>query len=177
MQLVAGVYELACKLPRSRDHGLGGRMRRAALSVASNIAEGHGRDYLRDYLRHLSIAKGSLSELETQLLTARAVANVSARELEPLLALCDETGRMLAVLSRTPIHPSPSGHPSTYHLPPNPSALLPTTYRRSATNVGVWLPPPAVTFSNAAVDNRERHPSTYWPYATYGAVSTIRSTT
>jgi len=101
MRVVAGVYELARKLPKSRDHGLGSQMRRAALSVPSNIAEGHGREHLRDYLRHLSIAKGSLSELETQLLTARAVASISAREIEPLLGLCDEIGRMLTVLSRT----------------------------------------------------------------------------
>jgi four helix bundle protein len=101
MRLVAATYDLANRLPKSRDHGLGGQMRRAALSVASNIAEGHGRDHLRDYIRHLSIAKGSLSELETQLLTARAVANVSVGDIEPLLALADEIGRMLSVLSRT----------------------------------------------------------------------------
>jgi four helix bundle protein len=101
MRLVEGTYELARKLPKSRDHGLGSQMRRAALSVSSNIAEGHGRDHLREYLRHLSIAKGSLAELETQLLTARAVANVAAREIQPLLVLCDEVGRMLTVLSRT----------------------------------------------------------------------------
>ena len=75
-------------------------MRRAALSVASNIAEGHGRDHLRDYIRHLSIAKGSLSELETQLLTARTVAGLSAKEVESLLALADEISRMLSVLSQ-----------------------------------------------------------------------------
>jgi four helix bundle protein len=129
MRLVAGVYELARKLPKSRDHGLGGQMRRAALSVASNIAEGHGREHLRDYLRHLSIAKGSLSELETQLLTARAVASISAREVEPLLAICDEIGRMLTVLSRTlkrklateppkPIRPPKSARPSKSVRPP-----------------------------------------------------------
>ena len=100
MELVAGVYELTRRFPKARDHGLGGQMRRAALSVASNIAEGHGRDHLRDYLRHLSIAKGSLAELETQLLIGRAVGSSSAREIEPLLAICDEIGRMLTILSR-----------------------------------------------------------------------------
>jgi four helix bundle protein len=75
-------------------------MRRAALSVASNIAEGHGRDHLRDYLRHLSIAKGSLAELETQLLTARAITGLPPAEIDQLLALCDEISRMLNVLSR-----------------------------------------------------------------------------
>jgi four helix bundle protein len=100
MRLVAGTYDLARTIPRARDHGLGSQMRRAALSVASNIAEGHGRDHLRDYLRHLSIAKGSLAELETQLLTARTVTGLPPAEIDQLLALCDEISRMLNVLSR-----------------------------------------------------------------------------
>jgi four helix bundle protein len=100
MRLVIGVYELARKLSRSNDHGLGGQMRRAALSVASNIAEGHGRDHLGDYLRHLSVGKGSLTELETQLLAARAVEPKLRKEIDPLLSLSDEVGRMLSVLSR-----------------------------------------------------------------------------
>jgi four helix bundle protein len=100
MRLVTEVHELTRRFPRSRDHGLGGQMRRAALSVASNIAEGHGRDHLRDYLRHLSIAKGSLAELETQILAARAVAGVPAEDSERLLALCKEIGKMLNVLYR-----------------------------------------------------------------------------
>jgi four helix bundle protein len=100
MRLASGTYELARRFPRSRDHGLGGQMRRAALSVACNIAEGHGRDHLRDYLRHLSIAKGSLAELETQLLTARSVGNLPAKDIDQLLDLSQEVGRMLNVLSR-----------------------------------------------------------------------------
>jgi four helix bundle protein len=100
MRLAAGTYDLAQQFPRSRDHGLGTQMRRAALSVASNIAEGHGRDHLRDYLRHLSIAKGSLAELETQILTARSVGDLPASNVDHLLALSEEVGRMLNVLSR-----------------------------------------------------------------------------
>ena len=100
MRLAAGTYDLARKFPRSRDHGLGSQMRRAALSVASNIAEGHGRDHLREYLQHLSIAKGSLAELETQILTARSVGDLPARDIDRLLALCQEVGRMLNGLSR-----------------------------------------------------------------------------
>jgi four helix bundle protein len=129
MQLVAGTYDLAQKIPRSRDHGLGSQMRRSALSVASNIAEGHGRDHLRDYLRHLSIAKGSLAELETQLLTARAVANLPASEIDALLSLADEVGRMLSVLSRklkakltreSAPHRDPLLAPTTQHPTPDP---------------------------------------------------------
>ena len=100
MRLTVGVHELTRRYPRCKHHGLGGQMRRAASSIASNIAEGHGRDHLGDYLRHLSISKGSLAELETQLLTAQAVARIPAKDIDPLFALCEEVGRMLSVLSR-----------------------------------------------------------------------------
>jgi four helix bundle protein len=99
MQLSISVYELADKLPGSR-RGIGSQMKRAASSVASNIAEGHGRDHLGDYLHHLSFAKGSLTEVETQLLTIRALVGKLAKDVDPSLALCNEVGRMLSVLSR-----------------------------------------------------------------------------
>jgi four helix bundle protein len=128
MRLVVATYAVAQKLPRSKDHGLGGQMRRAASSVASNIAEGHGRDHLGDYLRHLSFAKGSLTELETQLLTAGEIAPALRKDIDPLLALCEEVGRMLSVLSRKlrlklEAKPRSSSHPapSTQHLAPDPT--------------------------------------------------------
>jgi four helix bundle protein len=140
MRLVTEVHDLTRNFPRSRDHGLGGQMRRAALSVPSNIAEGHGRDHLRDYLRHLSIAKGSLAELETQILSARAIAGVPAKDVERLLDLCAEIGKMLNVLYRklkaklpakdamkrakaSPALPNPltpdTWHPAPGHLSPD----------------------------------------------------------
>jgi four helix bundle protein len=129
MRLVAGVYELARKLPKSRDHGLGGQMRRAALSVASNIAEGHGREHLRDYLRHLSIAKGSLSELETQLqLRAPLPASLRGRSshsspyamksAECSLSFSRTLKRKLATEPPKPIRPPKSARPSKSVRPP-----------------------------------------------------------
>src|SRR4051794_28308447 len=63
MGLVTAVYQLTQTFPREETYGLAGQMRRAAVSVPSNIAEGHAREHLREYLHHLSIAQGSLAEL------------------------------------------------------------------------------------------------------------------
>jgi four helix bundle protein len=117
MRLVIGVYEIGRKLSPSNDYGLGRQMRRAAVSVASNIAEGHGRDHLGDYLRHLSVGKGSLAEVETQLLAVREMEPRLRRDIDTLLALCDEIGRMLSVLSRKLKARSSAKKPTTHQSP------------------------------------------------------------
>jgi four helix bundle protein len=70
MDLVEEVYPAAAYLPDSEKYGLTNQLRRAATSIPSNIAEGFGRSHRGDYLRHLSIARGSLMEIETQLIIA-----------------------------------------------------------------------------------------------------------
>lgn len=67
MDLVEGVYRLTRSFPREELYGLTLQVRRAAVSVPSNIAEGQARVHLREYLHHLSMAQGSLAEVETQL--------------------------------------------------------------------------------------------------------------
>ncbi|WP_417656246.1 four helix bundle protein [Pseudidiomarina aestuarii] len=67
MDLACLVYELLRELPRTEEYALGSQIRRAAVSIPSNIAEGFGRSSLRDRLRFMHIARGSLLELETQL--------------------------------------------------------------------------------------------------------------
>ena len=100
MDLVVQVYRLSDTLPRNEKYGLVQQMRRAAASVPSNVAEGHGRDHLGDYLHHLSIANGSLMEMETQVLIAGRMSYVSKESEDRALAQAAEVGRMLAGLVR-----------------------------------------------------------------------------
>jgi four helix bundle protein len=71
MDLVEESYRLTATFPKHELYGITSQLRRAAVSVAANIAEGHGREHLGEYLHFLSIANGSLMELETHLLIGR----------------------------------------------------------------------------------------------------------
>jgi len=73
MDLVAEVYRVTKLFPRDEIYGLTNQLRRAAVSVPSNIAEGQGRDSTKEFLHHLSMAHGSLCEVETQLLIAQGL--------------------------------------------------------------------------------------------------------
>ena len=79
---------------------LGSQIRRAAASIPANIAEGNGREHLGEYLHHLSIANGSLMELETHLLLARELGYADRERTDELLNLSREVNRMLAGLRR-----------------------------------------------------------------------------
>jgi len=98
-------------LPRSEVFGLANQLRRSSVSISSNIAEGHGKGRTGDYLRHLSIARGSLMELQTQLMIAGRLSFFDATEVEERLTQSDEVGRMLSslikALRRASQHPGP----------------------------------------------------------------------
>jgi four helix bundle protein len=100
MDLAAGVLQLADALHRPETFGIVDQMRRAAVSIPSNLAEGHGRRTRGDYIRFVSIANGSLRELETQLLLVQRRKLASPGSLEGLLAIADEVGRLLTGLHR-----------------------------------------------------------------------------
>ena len=96
MDLVVVCYKLSKQIPQSEIYGLTSQIRRAAVSIPANIAEGHGRKTLGEYIQHLSIANGSLKELETHLLIASRLHYVRDDEIVPTLEGCSEIGRMLA---------------------------------------------------------------------------------
>ena len=99
MQLVFRIYELTSTFPKDELYGLVSQMRRAAVSVVSNIAEGKGRASNKELARFLSNSRGSLHELETQVFVA-AHANYFSRPVEKeLVESIAEIGRMLCGLS------------------------------------------------------------------------------
>src|SRR5262245_4283141 len=101
MDLVVDCYKFVSGLPKNETYGLISQTQRAAVSIPANIAEGHGRDHLGEYLRHLSIANGSLMELEIHLLLIGRLGFHSANDAEPLLAQCSEIGKMLSGFSKS----------------------------------------------------------------------------
>ena len=98
MDLVIMCYQLTSKFPKTETYGLSSQIQRSAVSIPANIAEGKGRNHLGDYIRHLSIANGSLKELETHLIIVGRLGYLQNEELEPVLNKCDEIGRMLNML-------------------------------------------------------------------------------
>jgi four helix bundle protein len=97
-ELVVECYSLAERLPRHQRYELAAQLRRAAVSVVANIAEGNGRLHRREYVHHLSIARGSLLEPATYVEIACRLDYVSAGDLHVARELIDHVGRMLSRL-------------------------------------------------------------------------------
>ena len=104
MDLVVESYRLTNLFPKSETYGLASQIQRAAASVPANIAEGHGREHLGDYLHHLSIANGSLLELETHILVSGRLSYAQQVQVDRILGMTGEVGRMLVGLRRS-LHP------------------------------------------------------------------------
>jgi four helix bundle protein len=98
MDLVEVAYRLAKHFPASERFGLTSQMQRAAVSVPANIAEGRGRKHLAEYVHHLSIANGSLKELETLILIAERLRHAPTAECQAVMRQAEEVGRMLSGL-------------------------------------------------------------------------------
>ena len=106
MNLAAEVQSLTKTFPRDEVYGLTSQIRRSAISVPSNIAEGYGRESTGSYVHFLKTARGSLNELETQLLLAERFGYVLSPTSEDLLKQADSLGRMLSGLIRAIQSPS-----------------------------------------------------------------------
>ena len=97
-------YRLTSRFPKEEVYGITSQIRRASVSVAANIAEGHGRETSASFIQFLRMAQGSLKELETHLLLAVRVELTSLEQMDPVLKRCDELGRMLRSLIRSLQH-------------------------------------------------------------------------
>ena len=98
IQLVKEIYRISNAFPDSERYGLASQISRAAISVPANIAEGNARGTRRDYAQFISIARGSLAEVETYLIIAVELGYVSNNEIKPVNREIDEIGRMLTAL-------------------------------------------------------------------------------
>jgi four helix bundle protein len=101
MDLAEAVYGATMKFPLDERFGLSSQVRRAVVSVASNIAEGQGRSSGKEFLHHLSIARDSLCEVQTQLIPAARFSYVGDHELQAVIAQADEVGCLLRGLARS----------------------------------------------------------------------------
>jgi four helix bundle protein len=117
MKLAELCYKETNRFPSRETYGMANQIRRAAVSIASNIAEGNSRRTRQAYLNHLSIALGSQSELETQVELSRRLELFSENSAQDILELAEVVGRMLHSLIRsleqkgsecTPHPPAPS---------------------------------------------------------------------
>jgi four helix bundle protein len=98
MKLAEVCYKATEQFPKREVYGLSSQVRRAAVSIASNIAEGHSRSSRPAYLNHLSIALGSQSEVETQIELAARLGMLPEELATEILDLVGEVGRMLHAL-------------------------------------------------------------------------------
>jgi four helix bundle protein len=101
MDLAVMTYRLVRNFPKCEEYGLTSQAQRAAASVPANIAEGHGRAQTKVYLQFISIARGSLAELETHLLLAERLEYVTETDIKTILQATDEVGRMLRGLQKS----------------------------------------------------------------------------
>jgi four helix bundle protein len=98
MDLFNALYDVTESWPKRELFGMTAQLRRAALSVPSNIAEGQGRRGPKEFLPHLTIAKGSLCEIETCVIAAHRRGYIDEADLALLLLRCDEIGRMMQAM-------------------------------------------------------------------------------
>jgi four helix bundle protein len=108
VSLTIEIYKLTAHFQPSEQFGLTNQLRRASVSIASNIAEGYGRATRGEYIQFLGHARGSASEVETQLVIAKALSFGTSESLQKTEALSNEVGRMLRAMMKSLQAKSPS---------------------------------------------------------------------
>ena len=98
MTLTEEAYRLSESFPGREQYGITSQLRRASVSIAANLAEGHARATRKEYARFVSMARGSLAEVETYLILASRLELASKDQLTPIWHLTQEVGKMLNVL-------------------------------------------------------------------------------
>lgn len=98
MDLVEEIYRISKEFPKEEIYGLTNQMRRAAVSIPSNIAEGQARRSTAEFKRFLSISMGSLAELETQILIAQRLNYLPVESMTKIMATHQEVSKMLSAL-------------------------------------------------------------------------------
>lgn len=101
IDLVKSFYLLCKELPKEEVYGLQSQMKRAAISVPSNIAEGYGRNYTQNYIQFLRMARGSLFELETQLITSKELKLIGCKLYQKVQGLIIEENKMLNAFKKS----------------------------------------------------------------------------
>ena len=101
IDLTADVYQFTSKFPQSERFGLTNQMRRASVSIASNIAEGYGRATKGEYVQFLGHARGSCSELETQIVIAKRLGFGTVPDLDSTEFHCNDVSRLLGALMKS----------------------------------------------------------------------------
>ena len=101
MTLAEACYKTTADFPREEIYGMTAQIRRAAVSVAANIAEGYGRETTGSFVQFPRVAQGSIKELETHLLLAGRVQVSKVDALAPLLGLCERVSKMLRNLIKS----------------------------------------------------------------------------
>ena len=95
MDLTEHCYRATQSFPTEERYGLTSQIRRSAVSVAANIAEGYGRDSDGSFIQFLRISQGSLKELETQIIVSERIGALANQSSQILLSMADEIGRMI----------------------------------------------------------------------------------
>ena len=108
-QLTLAIYKATANFPADEKYGIVAQLRRAGVSIPSNIAEGQGRHFTAEFIHHLYIARGSLKEVETQILISASLEYIKQDQADNLLSLTTEVCRLINGLSRS-LRPLTTSH-------------------------------------------------------------------